>query len=152
MGFKMNVKLIGLLLSAFAFLGMLGYIYVLRADIKSMDGEIKGLERFLEEARAEINQCNQDKILSEKVSNDYQKSARSLRNQLNSLRNNPHCIPVSPGPSSGDNGTTAGTKLSGTNGLRAGYLLDFAGSAEETRLKLIGCQNFVNQLYESRIK
>lgn len=149
----MNVKLIGMALSAFALLGMLGYIYILRADNKSLVGEIKGLERYLEEARAEINQCTEDKALSERVSSDYQKSARSLRNQLNSLRNNPACIYVEPSsPSSGDNGTSTGTELSGTNGLRAGYLLDFAGSAEETRLKLIGCQNFVNQLYESRTK
>jgi len=149
----MNVKLIGLALSAFAFLGMLGYIYILRADIKSMRGEITGLERYLEEARAEINQCTEDKALSERVSNDYQKSARSLRNQLNSLRNNPACVPIEPsGKTGGDNGAAAGTKLSGTNGVRAGYLLDFAGSAEETRLKLIACQNFVNQLYESRTK
>ncbi len=148
----MNVKLIGLALSAFAFLGMLGYIYILKADIKSMRGEIKGLERYLEEAHAEINQCTEDKALSERVSNDYQKSARSLRNQLNSLRENPHCVTVTPSPSDGSNGTSAGGELSRTNGVRAGYLLDFAGRAEETRLKLIACQNFVNQLYESREK
>lgn len=147
----MNVKLIGLALSAFAFVGMLAYIYVLRADIKGLKGEIAGLEKYLDEATAEINQCNADKVLTEKVSNDYQKSVNSLRGQLKRLRDNPHCVPVEPsGTPSGDNGTAAGTKLSGTDGIRAEYLIDFAGSAEEVRLKLLGCQSFVNNLYQSR--
>lgn len=151
----MNVKLIGLALSAFAFLGMLGYIYILRADIKTMDGEIEGLERFLEEAHAEIRQCVQDKALSERVSNDYQKSARSLRNQLNSLRGQTRCVPLSTEPSgqiNGHSGTPTEGKLSSRGGLTSGYLIDLGGRCEETRLKLIGCQNFVNQLYESRTK
>lgn len=149
----MSVKLIGLALSAFAILGTAFYIYTLHTDIKELKGEITGLEKYLDEATAEINQCNADKVLSEKVSNDYQKSARSLRTQLNSLRNNPRCVPVQPAnPSSGDNGSPTGSKLSGGGGLTTGYLVDLGGRCEETRLKLIGCQDFVNQLYDSRSK
>lgn len=123
------------------------------AETKSLKGEITGLEQYLDEAQKEVDQCVSDKALTEKVSNDYQRSIGSLRSQLNSLRNNPRCIPVqTPSPTDGHNGTTAERKLSGADGLRAGYLLEYAGNAEETRLKLIACQKFVNQLYESRTK
>lgn len=121
------------------------------ADGKIKDAEIARLDEALEDAALEINQCSSDKTLTEKASNDYQASIRSLRNQLNSLRNDPRCVPTEPsGTADGHNGTAAGTELSNGNGLRAGYLLDFAGRAEETRLKLVACQSFVNNLYQSR--
>lgn len=148
----MNIKLIALAISALTFIAMASYIYILRADIKGLKTDIAGLEKYLEESEAEVAQCVSDKALSERVSNDYQTSLTSLRRQLNSLRNDPKCVPTEPTPApDGRSGAAAGTKLSSGNGLRAGYLFDFAGRAEETRLRLIGCQSFIDALYLSRV-
>ena len=144
-----NAKIIGIALSAFAVLGAISYIYILRADNKSLKGEIKGLEKYLDEATAEVDQCVSDKAITEKVSNDYQNNIANLRRQLNSLRTNAHCVPVQPSSPSGSN-PSAGNKLSGGNGLNSGYLLDFAGRAEQDRLTALSCNDFINQLYKSR--
>lgn len=145
----MNVKLIGLALSAFALLGTAFYIYTLRANIKELKGEITGLERYLDEATAEINQCAEDKALTEKVSNDYKNANAALRRERDRLRNNPSCVlPEPSSPSSVPSG--AGNQLSGKNGIRVDWLYDFAGDAEQDRLTAIACVDFVNQLYQSR--
>lgn len=147
----MSIKLIGIGVTLALYLGLAAYIFVLRADVRSLNGQIKVLDLDLSAATKEVAQCQLDKELSEKVSNDYQKSISALRRQLNSLRNNPTCIPTKPaGKADGHTGAPAGTEFSGGDGVRLGYLADFAGRAEETRLKLLGCQAFVNNLYRSR--
>lgn len=113
--------------------------------------EIARLDEQLEIATLEINQCISDKAISERSSNDYQKSINSLRRQLNSLRDDPTCVPTESSiPSNGHNGAATGAIVSGRSGLRTGYIIDLGGRAEETRLKLIGCQSFINELYKSR--
>jgi len=145
----MNVKLIGLALSAFAFLGMASYIYILRSDIKVLKGEVSGLEKYLEEATAEVNQCVSDKALTERVSNDYKNANVALRRERDRLRNNPAC--VVPKPSSPSSiSASEGNQLSSGDGIRVDWLYDFAGDAEQDRLTAIACTDFVTQLYESR--
>lgn len=144
-----NAKLIGLALSSAAFLGMAGYIYILRNDIKVLKSEIAGLEKYLEEATAEVSQCVSDKALSERVSNDYKNANVALRRERDRLRNNPACVVPEPSrPSSVS--SSEGNQLSGGNGIRVDWLYDFAGDAEQDRLTAIACVDFVTQLYESR--
>ncbi len=149
----MNVKLIGILLSCLALLGTVFYIYTLRAKNKALKVENTALVEKLEVATLEINQCVSDKNLSEKASHDYQASVRSLRRQLDSLRNDPRCVSIKPAsPPNGHNGAATGTEFSGRDSLRLGYIVDFGGRCEETRLKLLGCQKFIDDLYASRGK
>lgn len=66
------------------------YIRVLRADLAAVK-----LER--DTAQTSLKQCNDDKALTEGVSNDYQTKNRALNRQLADLkrvRDNPRCIPV----------------------------------------------------------
>lgn len=127
------------------------YIRGVMAENRALKIENARLDEDIEQAVLEINQCNKDKTLSEKVSRDYQSSITALRRQLNGLRDDPTCVPTeSSGAGYGNNGTSTGAVVSGRNGLKTGYLFDYAGRAEETRLKLLGCQNFINELYKSR--
>jgi hypothetical protein len=102
-------------------------------------------------AREAFTRCQSDQKITEGVSNDYQSKIRALNNQLGNLkrlRASATCIPVTH-PSLSNNGTSAREELSGRN-INSDYLIDFAGRAEETRLKLLGCQQFINQTWESR--
>ena len=149
----MNVKLYGILLSVIAVIGAVSYILVLRAENKSLAEGKARLELDIADLQKAANDCISDKTISEKASHDFQVSNRSLRRELNSLRNDPHCVSVQPsGAPNGYNGAAAGTELSGRNEVRAGYLYDYAGRSEETRLKLLGCQKFIDDLYASRGK
>lgn len=149
----MNVKLYGILLSCVAVIGAVSYILVLRAENKSLAEGKARLELDIADLQKAANDCISDKNLSEKASHDYQASVRSLRRQLDSLRNNPRCVSIEPAsPSDGHNGAATGTEFSGRDSLRLGYIVDFGGRCEETRLKLLGCQKFIDDLYASRGK
>jgi len=145
----MNIKLIGLALSASAFLGMTAYIYILRSDIKVLKGEISGLEKDLEESTLDMERCSLDKALTERVSNDYKNANVALRRERDRLRNNPACVVPKPSsPPSVSSGE--GNQLSSSHGIRVNWLYDFAGDAEQDRLTATACVDFVTQLYESR--
>ena len=149
----MNVKLIGILLSVIAVIGAVSYILVLRAENKSLAEGKARLELDIADLQKAANDCISDKNLSEKASHDYQASVRSLRRQLDSLRNDPRCVSIKPAsPPNGHNGAATGTEFSGRDSLRLGYIVDFGGRCEETRLKLLGCQKFIDDLYASRGK
>lgn len=105
------------------------------------------------EARADLKKCVEAKTTSEEIGNDHQKQIRNLNAQLvnaRRLRDNARCEPVSglASETSGDNGTAARGKLSRGSGLSVGYLIDLAGRCEETRLKAIAAQSFINSIYE----
>ncbi len=149
----MNVKLYGILLSVIAVIGAVSYILVLRAENKSLAEGKARLELDIADLQKAANDCISDKNLSEKASHDYQASVRSLRRQLDSLRNDPRCVSIKPAsPPNGHNGAATGTEFSGRDSLRLGYIIDFGGRCEETRLKLLGCQKFIDDLYASRGK
>ena len=149
----MNVKLYGILLSCVAVIGAVSYILVLRAQNESLAEGKARLELDIADLQKAANDCISDKNLSEKASHDYQASVRSLRRQLDSLRNDPRCVSIKPAsPPNGHNGAATGTEFSGRDSLRLGYIVDFGGRCEETRLKLLGCQKFIDDLYASRGK
>lgn len=107
------------------------------------------------EARADLKTCKEAKTQSEEIGNDHQKEIRNLNAQLahaRRLRDNARCEPIAglAGETIGDNGSATGSKLSRGNGLSVEYLIDFAGRCEETRLKAIGAQRFINSIYENQ--
>jgi hypothetical protein len=103
----------------------------------------------LELAKETIKQQKENIIITERASNDYQASIDNLNIELNRLRNRPaKCVPVTS-TTSGNNEAATKAKLFNGNGLRTEWLYDYAGRAEETRLRLIGCQRFINSTWES---
>lgn len=106
-------------------------------------------EELSAQAKAQFEQCRAEKAITEEVSNDYQKKLASLTASYNSLRKlyNGRCVAVSNTESTvGHNAASAGSQLSGSHGIYAGYLIDFAYDAEQVRLRLIGCQDFVRRV------
>lgn len=119
------------------------------AVVKGLKAENASLDEQIEIATLEINQCVSDKALTEKVSNDYQNAIASLRRERDRLRDNPACIPTEPTRPPAVSGDPT-NKLSGGNGLRAEWLYDFAGRAEQDRLTGLACVEFIDKLYQSR--
>lgn len=140
-----TVKIIsGIVLLAVLVSGGL-YIRVLLADLAAVK-----LER--DTAQATSKACQDDQKLTEGISNDYQTKIRSLNRQLAGLkrvRDNPNCAPVADTASGRDAKAGAG-QPSGQNGIRAEWLLDYAAEAEQYRLQLIACQDFITKTWESR--
>jgi hypothetical protein len=95
------------------------------------------------------DKCKAAQAITEKVSHEYQSDLADLNSQLNTLRlrvGPSRCVPVNSGnTASGHDGAPAKNELPQRNGLSAWYLIDFAGRAENTRLQLLSCQNFVRR-------
>lgn len=138
-----------LILGALAALVFFGLWRLEVAETKNLQAEIDTLQDTVIDFGNAISQCEDDKQITEKVSNDYQKSIVNLRRQLNSVRTDPRCIPTEPSGSSGISSGSGG-EFSGRNGLRSEWLRDFAGRAEETRITANSCIEFMDQVYKSR--
>lgn len=132
-----NWKLVVIgVLSVFMTVGLF-YISTLKSDLKLEESARKTAE-------ANFQQCQSDAIKSKEISSEFQKSNTALKSQLNRLRSQSKCIV--PNSRGGYNGTSTGRELSGSDGISSGWLYEFAGRAEETRLKLLGCQKFVSEV------
>jgi len=85
---------------------------------------------------------------SEEVANDLQISLNNVRSELRSVLNQPvQCHPTRSGAGTGD-AATPGQKLPEGNALRSDFLLDFGGRAEETAVRLLGCQEFIRKSFK----
>jgi hypothetical protein len=92
---------------------------------------------------ASIAQCAADKQVTTEVSRDYQKNLAALRSRLAAHRVQPdRCIAVARTPTGHDAASGAGV-ATGSNGVSSGALIEYAGDAEQYRLQLIACQQFV---------
>ncbi|NQZ14308.1 MAG: hypothetical protein HRT94_05745 [Alphaproteobacteria bacterium] len=138
----MNIKL-GLILG-------LSFVCVLLLwRIDHLGAENKVLSNNLETATETIKQHEENIKLTEEVSNEYQDSIASLNRELRRLhRIEARCVPIADKTGS-NNGSTAEAEFRGGNGLSSEWLYDYAGRAEKTRLKLIGCQRFVNRTWDN---
>lgn len=138
----MQIKIIVALVTIIGLLLLGNYVQNLRKDVHRLKAERNT-------AQANEQQCNDDKKITEGVSHDYQIKAAALRTQLAALkrlRDHAQCVPVA-GETGGSDGAAAGGKLSGGNGVSAGYLLDFAARCEDDRLKILGLQQFVTKTW-----
>lgn len=138
----MNTKIIALCLMALSYIMLSFAVISLKKELKSVR-----LER--DTISASFNQCKEDKILTHEVSNDLQNKLHRLNRHLadiKRLRDNPTCMSITVPPGQRDAGADRG-KLSGQDGIRAEWLYDYAAEAEQYRLQLIGCQDFVNKVW-----
>ena len=118
------------------------YIHILKQDLKHLR-----IKKNIAEASLSI--CQNDKILTQEVSNDLQGKIYNLNKQLagiKRLRDNPACVSITVPPGQRDAGAGRG-EPSGQDGIRAEWLYDYAAEAEQYRLQLIGCQDFVNKVW-----
>jgi hypothetical protein len=94
---------------------------------------------------ASIAQCAADKQITTEVSRDYQNNLAALRTRLAAHRMQPdRCISVA-GAAAGHDATAGAAVDAGSHGVSSGALIEFAGDAEEYRLRLIACQRFVRK-------
>ena len=108
----------------------------------------KRLESRLKEQEALlIGQCNEQKKLTEEVSNDYQKKLSAANRKLADLKRmySNTAVPVT-GKADGLDAAAGGAKLSGKNGIAASSLFELAGECEKERQKVIGLQNYINRV------
>ena len=119
-------------------------------DVKRIEANnLKAIENVTVQLQ---EQCAKDKALTSEVSNGYQVKIASLNRELARLKRlrDPVCIPVITGPASGRDASTTGGELSNPHGIMDNALLDFAAEAEQYRLQLISCQDFIRKTWEAR--
>jgi len=132
-----NWKLPGLTVGIVAIMGTVIYVQSLRHSLQTKTTQ-------LEQTTAAFLQCQANKDKEREASATYQSENSNLQHQLaNARKLRDKCIPVSvPGSASGHSTAAAEGKFSNGNGVTSGYLIDFAGRCEETRLRLLACQKF----------
>lgn len=98
------------------------------------------------QATALNTRCETEKETTREVSHEYQTKLSSLNAQLARLKRvQSRCIlPESDAPAGRDGATPAG-QLPRSNGISTDWLIEYAGNAEETRLKLLSCQDFITK-------
>lgn len=100
---------------------------------------------------ADTTKCNSDKKITKDTNDDYEKAIAVLNADLDALRMRGPSECRSIGKSSITNGsldaTTAATKLLIRDEINPDYLIDFAGRAEQTRIKLMSCQSFITKTW-----
>ena len=86
--------------------------------------------------------------ITEEVANAYQNDINKLNADLDRLRRQPaNCIPITSSAGRGVESTSR-AELSDRNGITDQRLYEYAGRAEQTRLTLLACQNFINRVKE----
>ena len=100
--------------------------------------------------RSVIEQCEEDKKLTLEVSNAYQIELSDLNRRLVDLKRVQRdvCVPVAD-PASGRD-ASAGAGHVERNGILAGTLYDYAGTAEQYRRQLMACQSFIIKTWEAK--
>lgn len=105
--------------------------------------------KALENAKTEAaEQCAADKLVTQEVSRGYQTRLAVLNDQLARARRvrNTCVVPSTAQPADGrDAATGAGEPVRPHVGVATDALLDFAAEAEQYRLQLLSCQDFVNR-------
>lgn len=136
---RIGILLIGLALLTFAGL----WIKALHSDLTTVRAE-------REAYKLSHAQCETDKIIASEVSNEYQKKLTDLDTQLRDLRRvyRDTCVPINR-PSGRRHAAAPEGELREPDGIEAEWLIDYAGDAERVRLRLLGCQDFLNRLGES---
>lgn len=98
-------------------------------------------------------QCDADKAITSGVSDAYQTKLGVLRADLErAKRVQPVaclCIPPS-GAAGGDHAPTAGGQFSAAHGITSDAFISLAGEAEQVRLQLSACQDFVQKAWQGQ--
>lgn len=91
--------------------------------------------------------CQKAQKITEEISHDYQEQLSAFNRKLAALkrvRTNPQCVPIADAAARHD-GAANTDKLSGPRGLRPDWLYDTAAEADQYRLQLIACQEFIKK-------
>lgn len=118
------------------------------AKVPDLEKQIATLQTQLETERA---QTKEDKQTTETIEVTYETRLANLNKLLDGLRQRPaRCImPAITTKTSGTTTTTAGKELPGGDaGITDTRLYEIAGRCEKERLKLLGLQDYTNQLYK----
>ena len=111
------------------------------------------LEHALEaQETALLAACKADKAITKEVADELQTKNAALARRIADLKrlHPPTCIVPTPNTAIGGNAGSSGTVASGTNGITADALLDFAGESERYRLQLISCQDFITKTWSAK--
>lgn len=138
-----NIKLIGIAAALLASFGAGIYVHSQFAERK--------LAIALEaQKEALVQQCKEDKAITNDVARDYETQLNNLNKRLGALKRlRTACIVPTTNTTGSNNGGATG-KLSGQNGVTAESLFDYAGDAEQTRLKLLACRDFINKTWSAK--
>lgn len=108
---------------------------------REKENALRALEASLTE------KYQQQKQMTEAVSNDYQQQLSALNKRVRALRVRHSCDNLSTTTKTSGRDAKDGAVVSGTYAFEASELIDFAELAEQTRLKHNACVDFVNKLY-----
>lgn len=138
----------GLLVAALFFGSMAWLVW----DYRGTKAKNADLRQTLKQVEETINLQNENILISERVSNDYQATINLLNDDIKRLRLNQARCHTVVSKASGVDGSSAKPELPEGNGVRSDWLYDFAGRCEAERLKVIGLQNFINRTWEKNQK
>lgn len=113
--------------------------------------KIQTLSESLKTANKTISEHEANVKITEETANEYQDTISRLNADLKRLQQRPVRCYAPTSPSGGTDGSTAGSQLSGGNGIRSDWLYDFAGRCEGERIKVIGLQTFINRVWNRRL-
>lgn len=141
--------IIAFLLSTGAVIWRINHAFNEAAKVDGLEQQIRILKV---QHQADKDQCEADKVLTEKVETDYENKLSDLSDQLADIKRlRPNkCVFPTAGQASQFNAAADNGKPAAENGLETDWLYDFAGTCEGFRLQIIGLQEFINRLYESR--
>lgn len=133
------------------------YIYALAllvafgagAKVSSMWAEKKLVRELAAQAEMINAECEKSKQLTERVDNEYQQKINQLRadvKRARGLHKSNNCVSVVK-TASGDNATAAKDVIHGKYVIGSEWLINYAEEAEQVRVQLLGCQEYVRGLH-----
>lgn len=96
--------------------------------------------------------CTADKAITTETSNAYQKQIADLGAQLADIKRlrPSRCVMPAAGTAARCDAAAGAGKPAEQDGIDTDTLYDFAGEAEQYRLQLIACQNFVKRTWAEK--
>jgi hypothetical protein len=109
----------------------------------------KKLTRELAAQAEKINQeCEKAKQTTERLDNEYQSQITKLRADVKRARGmykSNQCVPIAK-TAIGDNATSTADIVRGRDAVPVASLIDYSESAEQVRIQLLGCQDYVKSI------
>lgn len=145
-----SVKFYLILAGVLAIIGVLWQVNNWRVDA----GKVPGLEAQLKTAGTELeNQkksCEAAKTTTQEVTKNYENLLAQRDADIAELRKRPAtCVPIYISRSASGGDAAHQPNLAGEgNGVSSSFLIDFAGSCETDRIKVITLQDYINRILQ----
>lgn len=115
-------------------------------DVKRIDDMNK--DALAKQVMQDQTQCDEQKKLTQEVSNDYEKKIAALNSRhaadISKLRVNNTCAIVAV-PTSGYNASSGANGLSRNVGIQAWDIIDSAAACDKNTEQLMACQAFIKK-------